>query len=298
MKKILKFLRISIKSLIIIILIIAVVLLLNFLISKVTNLDLKERLGTILAFIGLFATAGGAYWGAKISGDVSRELLRKQLVINTFETKYEKNVNLVSEFQSLIEEIENECENMELMDFKFNNSKSDNCRLLVKVNFKLMYIVYFINKHEQYCKENNLNGNNVSILILKDIENVKKRIEDFRRIYNNIEKMIEDNATSKWCKEMGLNSYYPSKLNIVYNENEKYKFEDGKFKFNFNYDNNEKQIDLSVDEAFGLENNIFLLSNILKVKKIVKTFRRSCNTLSFKNEQDIINYINLLYTQM
>ncbi|MBE5674601.1 hypothetical protein HU219_12125, partial [Staphylococcus sp. SS35] len=67
----LKFLRISIKSLIIIILIIAVVLLLNFLISKVTNLDLKERLGTILAFIGLFATAGGAYWGAKISGDVS-----------------------------------------------------------------------------------------------------------------------------------------------------------------------------------------------------------------------------------
>ena len=32
--------------------------------------------------------------------------------------------------------------------------------------------------------------------------------------------MIEDNATSKWCKEMGLNSYYPSKLNIVYNENE------------------------------------------------------------------------------
>ncbi|HHV8932178.1 TPA: hypothetical protein ACUREZ_001117 [Staphylococcus aureus] len=263
-----------------------------------TNLDLKERLGTILAFIGLFATAGGAYWGAKISGDVSRELLRKQLVINTFETKYEKNVNLISEFQSLIEEIENECENMELMDFKFNNSKSDNCRLLVKVNFKLMYIVYFINKHEQYCKENNLNGNNVSILILKDIENVRKRIEDFRRIYNNIDKMIEDNATSKWCKEMGLNSYYPSKLNIVYNENEKYKFEDGKFKFNFNYDNNEKQIDLSVDEAFGLENNIFLLSNILKVKKIVKTFRRSCNTLSFKNEQDIINYINLLYTQM
>lgn len=298
MKKMLKFLRISIKSLIIIILIIAVVLLLNFLISKVTNLDLKERLGTILAFIGLFATAGGAYWGAKISGDVSRELLRKQLVINTFETKYEKNVNLISEFQSLIEEIENECENMELMDFKFNNSKSDNCRLLVKVNFKLMYIVYFINKHEQYCKENNLNGNNISILILKDIENVKKRIEDFRRIYNNIEKMIEGNATSKWCKEMGLNSYYPSKLNIVYNENEKYKFEDGKFKFNFNYDNNEKQIDLSVDEAFGLENNIFLLSNILKVKKIVKTFRRSCNTLSFKNEQDIINYINLLYTQM
>ncbi|HDH4987065.1 TPA: hypothetical protein PI357_000874, partial [Staphylococcus aureus] len=141
MKKMLKFLRISIKSLVIIILIIAVVLLLNFLISKVTNLDLKERLGTILAFIGLFATAGGAYWGAKISGDVSRELLRKQLVINTFETKYEKNVNLISEFQSLIEEIENECENMELMDFKFNNSKSDNYRLLVKVNFKLMYIV-------------------------------------------------------------------------------------------------------------------------------------------------------------
>lgn len=290
MKKMLKFLRTSIKSLIIIILIIAVVLLLNFLISKVTNLDLKERLGTILAFIGLFATAGGAYWGAKISGDVSRELLRKQLVINTFETKYEKNVNLISEFQSLIEEIENKCENMELMDFKFNNSKSDNCRLLVKVNF--------INKHEQYCKENNLNGNNVSILILKDIENVKKRIEDFRRIYNNIEKMIEDNATSKWCKEMGLNSYYPSKLNIVYNENEKYKFEDGKFKFNFNYDNNEKQIDLSEDEAFGLEKNIFLIPYILKVKKIVKTFRRSCNTLSFKNEQDIINYINLLYTQM
>lgn len=298
MKKMLKFLRISIKSLIIIILIIVVVLLLNFLISKVTNLDLKERLGIILAFIGLFATAGGAYWGAKISGDVSRELLQKQLVINTFETKYEKNVKLISKIQSLIEEIENECEKMELMDFKFSNSKSDNSILLVKINFKLMYIVYKFNEYERYCKENNLNGNNVSILILKDIENVKKRIEDFRGIYNNIEKMIEDNASSKWCKEMGLDSYYPNKLNIIYNENEKYKFEDGKFKFNFNYDNNEKQINLNIDEVFGLENNIYLLSNILKVKKIVKTFRKSCHTLSFKNEQDIINYINHLYTQM
>ncbi|WP_426381606.1 hypothetical protein [Mammaliicoccus lentus] len=298
MKKMSKFLRISIKSLIIIILVIAVVLLLNFLVSKVTNLDLKERLGAILAFIGLFATAGGAYWGAKISGDISRELLRKQLVINTFETKYEKNVKLISKFQSLIEEIENECEKMELIDFKFINSKSDNCRLLIKIKFNLLYIVYKFNEYERYCKENNLNGNNVSILILKDIENVKKRIEDFRRIYNNIEKMIEDNASSKWCKEMGLKSYYHNKLKIIYNENEKYKFEDGKFKFNFNYDNNEKQIDLSVDEAFVLENNIRLLSNILKVKKIVKTFRRSCGTLSFKNEQDIINYINFLYTQM
>lgn len=298
MSKMLKLFRIGIKVLIIIILIIAVVLLLNFIISKVTKLELKERLGIILAFIGLFATAGGAYWGAKISGDVSRELLRKQLVLNTFETKYEKNLNLVCKFQALIEEIENECKKIELMDFKFNNSKSDNCKLLVKVNFKLMNIVYCINKYEQYCKENNLNGNNVSILILKDIENVKKRIEDFRRIFNNFEKMIEGNASSKWCKEMGLNSYYPNNLSIIYKENEKYKFEDGKFEFNYSYNNNEKQIELSVDEAFGLENNIYLISNIFKVKKIVKTFRKYCNIQSFKNEQDIINYINLLYTQI
>ena len=94
-------------------------------------------------------------------------------------------MNLISEFQSLIEEIENKCENMELMDFKFNNSKSDNCRLLVKVNFKLMDIVNFINKHEQYCKENNLNGNNVSILILKDIENELKTLEESIIILKN-----------------------------------------------------------------------------------------------------------------
>lgn len=298
MKKMSKFLRISIKSLIIIILVISAVLLLNFLISKVTNLDLKERLSAILGFIGLFATAGGAYWGAKISGDVSRELLRKQLVINTFETKYDKNVKLISKFQSLIVEIEHECKKIDLIDFKFINSKSANCRLLVKMKLRLMHILYKFNEYEQYCKENNLNGNNVSILILKDIENVKKRIEDFRRINNNIDKMIEDNASSKWCKEMGLKSFYPNKLKIIYNENEKCKFEDGKFKFNFNYDNNEKQIDLSVEEAFILENNIRLLSKILKVKKIVKTYRKSCDTLSFKNEQDIINYINLLYIQM
>lgn len=86
-------------------------------------------------------------------------------------------MKLISKFQSLIEEIENECEKMELIDFKFINSKSDNCRLLIKIKFNLLYIVYKFNEYERYCKENNLNGNNVSILILKDIENVKKELK-------------------------------------------------------------------------------------------------------------------------
>ncbi|MEW4603630.1 hypothetical protein [Staphylococcus hominis] len=45
------------------------------------NMELKDSLSIVIAFIGIFATFGGAYLGAKISGDNAVNLAKKQSVI-------------------------------------------------------------------------------------------------------------------------------------------------------------------------------------------------------------------------
>lgn len=37
--------------------------------QNIFNIELKDSLSILIAFIGIFATFGGAYLGAKISGD-------------------------------------------------------------------------------------------------------------------------------------------------------------------------------------------------------------------------------------
>ncbi|MBF0749786.1 hypothetical protein [Mammaliicoccus lentus] len=58
--------------------------------QMVENKYIYETLIIILTFIGLFATFGGAYIGAKISGDNARKLYEKQKKMN----KKKKLINL------------------------------------------------------------------------------------------------------------------------------------------------------------------------------------------------------------
>ena len=46
--------------------------------QNIFNMELKDSLSLIIAFIGIFTTFGGAYLGAKISGDNSRKLYEQQ----------------------------------------------------------------------------------------------------------------------------------------------------------------------------------------------------------------------------
>ncbi|MCY1599443.1 hypothetical protein [Staphylococcus pettenkoferi] len=43
-----------------------------------SNIDYKDKISIFISFVGLFATFGGAYLGAKISGDNAKKLYEKQ----------------------------------------------------------------------------------------------------------------------------------------------------------------------------------------------------------------------------
>lgn len=55
----------------------------------------------VLLSLSLFATFGGAYFGAKISGDNSRKIVQKQLILSTLEGKMEENITFVNKFYDL-----------------------------------------------------------------------------------------------------------------------------------------------------------------------------------------------------
>ena len=135
-------------------------------------------------FLGLFATFLGAYLGAKISGDTSRKLLLHQLTINTFEVKFEENLEFVNESQKLIEKVINQIEsvNYKLPKLAFTKRREENNEILIEL-YLLKIIYCSLNDYDNECSERNLKGNSISIQVLKDFEDTKESIKEICELY-------------------------------------------------------------------------------------------------------------------
>lgn len=66
-----------------------------------------------LLFLGLFATFGGAYWGAKISGENSKEIFKKDLKLRNIENNITANIGVLKNIEKIKIEID---ENNKLND--------------------------------------------------------------------------------------------------------------------------------------------------------------------------------------
>lgn len=96
----------------------AVIFCLGAIMQNVFNMELKDSLSLIIAFIGIFTTFGGAYLGAKISGKEALKLSNR----NLFFEKSERLLNLLSELEKLRKYIRNEISDAILLTNELKNN--------------------------------------------------------------------------------------------------------------------------------------------------------------------------------
>lgn len=86
--------------------------------QNIFNMELKDSLSLIIAFVSIFATFGGAYLGAKISGKEALKLSNR----NLFFEKSERLLNLLSELEELRKYIRNEISDAILLTIELKNN--------------------------------------------------------------------------------------------------------------------------------------------------------------------------------
>ncbi|HDH4287645.1 TPA: hypothetical protein PI096_002623 [Staphylococcus aureus] len=171
--------------LIILLAIISFVLVVGYIISSVDPNHSITGYSIAISFVGVFATFGGAYLGAKISGDNARELFEKDIKIRDIEKHFSANLVVLYKINESKKIIVNIKENIEKGKFykpydmkaiykdiktvyeKFNDIKRENIvssSLIINMDFDNLY-VYTEKLHEQ--------------LPFIDIEKTKKMIKKY-----------------------------------------------------------------------------------------------------------------------
>lgn len=270
-----------------------------FYINSQKGLVFKDKITICISFSSLFATLGGAYLGAKISGDNSRKLVKRQLEISNIESKYDRNVELIELSNNLNCSIKKGLNSIDISILDIIKPEYNYYRKMNSVYCRLMQMSYAIGEYDRKRKKQYLNGNNISTIILKDIEKVTRNMEEVNELFKNIDSHIENKAESKWIKECNNNEeFYPNRLEIVKGDIGKYNYENDIYSFTYVYNGKKNQIDLKVNEAFDFGSKLRALLVIYKIKKCINNFNKNLRNVYFKNEQSLINYINKLYSEL
>ncbi|MCG7419633.1 hypothetical protein MHJ97_04195, partial [Macrococcus epidermidis] len=96
MKKILTMPLIIMFFVFVIITIITFIVALNYI-----YLDLYTSLTLSISVISLFATFGGAYLGAKVSGEYATKTMKEQIIMSDLKEKSDDNIKFLNEFSTL-----------------------------------------------------------------------------------------------------------------------------------------------------------------------------------------------------
>ncbi|MDN7233062.1 hypothetical protein [Staphylococcus haemolyticus] len=255
----------------------------------------KDKLIIFISFVGLFATFCGAYIGAKISGDNARKILLHQLTINSLEKKFEKNKEFIEETNRLTESTD-----FEITIIRASNSsilklfkKRNMNKYLINIFYRLKCIDMLLNDYKKTCNDKKLNVKEMSVQILKDFEDTKRIIVEISRFYKNIERFIESNAIKKWCDKNKKDSYISNKMSS-YIDN----VDVDNIIVIINYSDKEEKVELSMDDAFLLQNQFFILKQIFQLHRNLSKYNKRNIHRDFRNEQDIVNYIDKLYAQL
>lgn len=182
--------------------------------QNIFNMELKDSLSLIIAFIGIFTTFGGAYLGAKISGENAVNLSKNQMIIEDLKQYQINNKNFIEDIEKsdvfnknvqLIKEIRS-IEN--LFDvFKCKNALNELSEYLQKLdrNYKgnlsnIVYYPYYIYLSSLTELLNNL---------ITFVENTKKRERE--KLVEKI-KIIENFSSY----ENTENEFWKNDFNLVH----------------------------------------------------------------------------------
>lgn len=128
-----------------------------------------------LLFLGLFATFGGAYWGAKISGENSKEIFKKDLKLRNIENNITGNIVVLKNIEKIkieIDEINKLNDNNETKTYYSQSNYVD------------------LSKHieEMYRISEEIVGlhiDNASLIINIDFDNLYEVIKLLKEVKNN-----------------------------------------------------------------------------------------------------------------
>lgn len=172
----------KIKILVIIFLILILAYILGILVQKT---GLENPVEISLLFIGLFATFGGAYLGAKISGENSKEIFKKDLKLRNIENNITANISVLKNIEKIKIEID---ENNKL------NDNNETKKYYIQSNF--LDSSNHIEKMYKIAEE----------IVDHHIDKASLIINiDFDSLYENIKELkeVKDNLFEyKLCEEM------------------------------------------------------------------------------------------------
>lgn len=83
---------------------IVIIIVVYYFSAFVLFIDKKDVAGSITAgitFVGLFATFGGAYLGAKLSGEYATKTMKEQIIMSDLKEKSDDNIKFLNEFSTL-----------------------------------------------------------------------------------------------------------------------------------------------------------------------------------------------------
>lgn len=244
---------------------------------KLNFLEGYERIEVIIGVLGMFATFFGAYIGAKIAGDNSRELFKQQIKMNDLQQHMDANIFVleeVSEVSNLIKKIE----------INLNDKNVFYPENLEDIHTTYSEIYKILNVLKKYrLKE-------ASIIIYHDIFKLKAEVDKNVEIFkypisvNETPKLIENTLKI----ELGKDDWVSWTKNNF--ENEQLVFTQWKGPLNI-----ERVVyKMSISEI--VENNKNFFENKLEtMNSSLKQINRIYNDMNYKNIEDLrSSYLELI----
>lgn len=259
--------------LIIILAIISFVLVVGYIISSVDPNHSITGYSIAISFVGVFATFGGAYLGAKISGDNARKLAKNESMISDLIRANEYNYVVLEKFNN--SKLRNDIDFLKHM--KHINGYLD-------VNNLYSKVIYMNQEIDEILKNDKMNY--VFPLINLNFNELKCELRKLQScLLESIECCIKE--LDKIIKSYGYNDF-----EIIENECKCLILDDsGDLKVNINT-KSEKNIFLKVNEVRELK-----VHNVKEINEMIYEIIIFWEGFKFKSNEDIREYIANYYRE-
>ncbi|MFW3611028.1 hypothetical protein ACN9U3_01480 [Staphylococcus caprae] len=266
-----------------IVIILMVLIILGFCIYVTTQqqIEYKDKMTICISFTALFATFGGAYLGAKISGENARKIQKEQLEIQNLEKNIENNFEYLKEFEILSRD-------MSIYNFK-------GLLYFIKNMFGIRYRTHFYRDLRSLSKQTmiydtfnsniekkRLFGTNISSLVIKDTNKyltIVKLLESLYTDYRNyVLKLIKRNYPK--IEIDNITDYF-----FLYFNGERCVF---RLKFKGGKD---KDINIADIHQNCCKMYFYVLKFFIIQRKLYKENKK----LKYRNSKELLDYINNLY---
>ncbi|WP_239762229.1 hypothetical protein [Mammaliicoccus sp. I-M35] len=255
--------------------VIGFILFFGFVLSNIDPDNKLEAYTLAISFVGIFATFGGAYLGAKVSGENASKLAKKESMINDLRNTLQYNNKILDEFnrEGLSFELE-----IYLSDRNFNNVLEFNSYHIKFMELKSNY--------DFFVKKNNFE--NLFPLLSYEFSELKEMLnvlEDnlFKCISNiniKVQELVDQqgyNNFSIYGYGSGLSMYRDEKEGIVIVE--------------ISHNNEIEKVKIDLIEIDKAINN----TDIENVYLALKNARVYWDNFKFKSKTDIRNFIAEYY---